>query len=158
MTAKDGDDEVRLQACIDRLAPKIQKLGRAVRAAVRKRFPTANELGYDYGDFVVIGYSPNDKGIDAVVAIALRATGVFLYFSQGPQLPDPKQMLRGTGKQVRFIELADAKQLADPDVEALITATIAQARVPLAAQGKGRLIFKASGAKKNRRSAQKAKA
>jgi len=155
MTTKEGgEDEARLQACIDRLEPGIQTLGRAVRAAVRKRFPTANELGYDYGDFVVIGYSPNDKGIDAVVALALRATGVFLYFSQGPQLPDPNKMLRGTGKQVRFIQLETAGQLADPDVQALIAATIEQARVPLAAQGRGQLIFKPSAAKKKKQQVQ----
>jgi hypothetical protein len=157
MTVNDGDDEARLQSCIDRLEPAIQKLGRAVRAAVRERFPTANELGYDYGDFVVIGYSPNDKGIDAVVALAMRATGVFLYFSQGPQLPDPKKMLRGTGKQVRFIPLESARQLADPDVQALIAATIDQARVPLAAQGQGQVIFKPSAAKKARKATKQAR-
>ena len=40
--------EAQLRAYIDRLDPKNQKLFRSVRAAVRKRFPTANELAYDY--------------------------------------------------------------------------------------------------------------
>ena len=111
-------------------------------------FPTANELAYDYSHALVIGYSPADRGIDSIVAIRACATGVSLYFSQGPQLPDPKRLLRGSGKQTRFIQVEAASQLAHPDVEALIAATIDQARVPLPANGKGNLIIKSDGAKK----------
>src|SRR5947208_6474808 len=139
--------EAQLRAHIDRLDPKNQKLIRSVRAAVRKRFPTANELAYDYSHALVIGYSPADRGIDAIVAIRASTTGVSLYFSQGPQLPDPKRLLRGSGKQTRFIPVEAASQLAHPDVEALIAATIDQARVPLPSQGEGSLIIKSDGAK-----------
>lgn len=140
--------EAQLRAYIDKLDPKNQKLFRAVRTAMRKRFPTANELAYDYNNALVIGYAPADKGIDAVVAIRASATGVSLYFSQGPQLPDPKRLLRGSGKQVRFIQVEAASQLADPDVEALIAAAIAQARIPFPSEGKGRLIIKSDSAEK----------
>jgi len=140
--------EAQLRAYIDKLDPKNQKLFRAVRAAVRKRFPTANELAYDYSHALVIGYAPADQGIDAIVAIHASASGVSLYFSQAPQLPDPKRLLRGSGKQTRFIQVEAASQLAQPDVEALIAATIDQARVPLPSKGKGSLIIKSDGAKK----------
>jgi hypothetical protein len=140
--------EAQLRAYIDKLDPKNQKLFRSVRAAVRKRFPTANELAYDYSHALVIGYAPADQGIDSIVAIRASATGVSLYFSQGPELPDPKGLLRGSGKQVRFIQVEAASQLAHPDVEALIAATIDQARVPLPSKGKGSLIIKSDGAKK----------
>ena len=118
---------------------------------MRKRFPTANELAYDYGHSLVISYSPTDRGIDAVVAISARATGVSLYFNQGPQLPDPKGLLLGSGKQTRFIQVEAASQLAHPDVEALIAATIDQARASLPSKGKGSLIIKSDGGKKSER-------
>ena len=140
--------EAQLRAYIDKLDPKNQKLFRSVRAAVRKRFPTANELAYDYNNSIVISYSPTDRGIDGIVAISARATGVALYFNQGPKLPDPKGLLRGSGKQTRFIQVEAASELAHPDVEALIAATIDQARVPLPSKGKGSLIIKSDGAKK----------
>jgi hypothetical protein len=146
--AKKLTPEAQLRASIDKLDPKNQKLFRSVRAAVRKRFPAANELAYDYGHAVVIGYAPAERGIDAIVAIRAGAAGVSLYFSQGPELPDPKRLLRGSGKQTRFIQVEAASQLAHPDVEALIAATIAQARVPLPSEGKGSLIIKSDGAKK----------
>jgi hypothetical protein len=143
--------EAQVRSFINRFDPKDQKLIRSVRAAVRKRFPTANELAYDYSHSLVIGYSPTDRGIDSIVAIAARATGVFLYFSQGPQLPDPKRLLQGSGKQTRFIQVEAASQLAHPDVEPLIAATIDQARIPFPSMEKGSLIIKSAAAKKQSR-------
>jgi hypothetical protein len=124
------------------LDPRHQALFRSVRAAVGERFPTANELAYDYGTFFVIAYSPTDKGIDAVVSIAARATGVDLYVNGGPQLPDPKHLLSGSGGQARYMRLDAVSQLADPDVEALLAAAIDRATVPLPPHGEGRLIIK----------------
>ena len=143
--------EAQLRACIEKLDPKTQKLFRSVRAAMRKRFPTANELAYDYSFALVIGYAPAEQGIDSIVAIRASAAGVSLYFSQGPKLLDPKRLLRGSGKQTRFIQLESASQLAHPDMKALLAATIAQARVPLPSKGKGSLIIKSDGAKKKPR-------
>lgn len=147
-TNKKPTPESQLRACIEKLDPKTQKLFRSVRAAMRKRFPTANELAYDYSFALVIGYAPAEQGIDSIVAIRASAAGVSLYFGQGPKLPDPKRLLRGSGKQTRFIELDAASQLAHPDVKVLIAATIDQARVPLPSTGKGSLIIKSDGAKK----------
>ena len=134
--------EAQLQSFYDRFDPKHQKFIRSVRAALRKRFPTANELVYDYSSFFVIGYSPTDRGIDAIVSIAARADRVDLYFNHGPQLPDPKKLLLGSGKQTRFVRVEAAKQLAHPDIEAFIAAAIDHASVPLPSEGKGSLIIK----------------
>ncbi len=134
--------EAQLQSFNDRFDPKHQKFIRSIRDALRKRFPTANELAYDYSSFFVIGYSPTEHGIDGIVTIAARADRVDLYFSHGPQLPDPKKLLMGSGKQTRFIRLESARQLAHPDVKAFIAAAIELARVPFSSKGKGSLIIK----------------
>ena len=155
MTAKrDGAEatpEAQLRSYIEKLDPKHQKLFQSVRAALRKRFPTANELAYDYSHSLVISYSPTSNGIDAPVAIAARDGGVLLYFNQGPQLPDPKRILQGSGKQTRFIQVEAASRLAHPDVKPLIAATIEQAKIPLPSEGKGSLIIKSAAAKKRPR-------
>jgi hypothetical protein len=152
MTAKpdpaQAAPEAQLRSCVDRLDPKHQQLFRSVRAALRKRFPTANELAYDYGDAVVVGYSPTERGIEAVVAIKAGATGVALHFNQGPQLPDPKRLLQGKGKQTRFVQVEAARQLADPDLEALLVAAADRATVPLQPEGRGSLVVKATAAAK----------
>jgi hypothetical protein len=139
---KKPSPEAQLRSFNDRLPPTQQKLVRSIRAALRKRFPTANELAYDYSSFFVIGYSPNENGIDSVVSLAARADRVELYFNRGPKLPDPKKLLKGSGKATRFVRLETAKDLANPDVEGFITGAIALASVPLPSEGKGTLIIK----------------
>ena len=47
--------EKQLQAFIAKFYEKDQRLIRAVRTAVRRRFATANELVYDNYNFFVIG-------------------------------------------------------------------------------------------------------
>ena len=106
---------------------------------------------YDYGTFFVIGYSPTDRPTDGIVSIAARPDGVRLYLMQGPQLPDPKKLLLGSGKQARFIRVEAARQLAHPDVEALIAAAIDQASVPLPSKGRGRLVIRSFAAKRRPR-------
>jgi hypothetical protein len=143
--------EAELRSFIGKLDPKSQKLFRSVRTALRQRFPAANELAYEYPDSLVISYSPTERGIEGVVAIAARSDGVRLHLSNGPKLPDPKQLLQGSGKQTRFIPLESAGRLGDPDVEALIAAAMAHATVPLPPGGKGRLIIQSSAAKRKPR-------
>jgi len=148
---KTPTPEVELRSYIERLDPKIQKLMSSVRAAVRKRFPTAHELAYDYSSHVVISYSPTDRAIEAIVAIAGRADGVRLYLMHGPQLPDPKGLLLGSGTQTRFVHVEAARQLTHPDVKALIDAAVDQSTVALPSKGKGTLIIKSNAAKRRPR-------
>ncbi len=141
---KKPSPEAELRSIIGRFDPKIQKLARSVRTAVRKRFPTANELVYDYGKQLVIGYSPSENGIESIVSTAARDAGVALYFNSGPQLPDPKGLLLGKGKATRFVELDSANRVGHPDIEAFIAAAIGLSKVPLPRKGKGAVIIKSS--------------
>jgi len=143
--------ESQLTAFIRKFAAKDQRLIRAVRSAVRKRFPTAHELIYDNYNFFVIGYSPTERPSDAIVSIAARANGVGLCFIHGAALPDPKKLLLGSGNQTRFIRLESANVLANPDVEALVAAAIDRSKTPLPAKGRGKLIIRSVSAKQRPR-------
>ena len=124
---------------------------RAVRAALRKRFRTANELVYDNYNFFVIAYGPTERPSDCIVSIAAAANGVGLCFLRGASLYDPGKILLGSGKQTRFIRLESADVLARPEVEALITKAVAQAKSPFSAKGRGRLIIRSISAKQRPR-------
>ena len=140
--------EAQLQSFNDRFDPKHQKFIRSIRTALRKRFPTANELAYDYSSHVVISYSPTENAIDAFLAIAARDDGVRLYLMQGPKkLPDPKGLLMGSGGQARYVCLETASKLRHPDVEALIAAAMSLAKVPLPSKGNGKVIVRGRAAK-----------
>lgn len=150
MTKKTGTaqltPEAQLRSFIARRDPAVQKLFRAVRTALRKRLPTANELAYDYTSHVVIAYGPTDRGIDAIVSIAGRSDGVRLYFAKGPELADPGRRLLGSGKQTRYIELTSARQLAEPEVEALLRGAIRLAGTRLSATAKPTLTIRGAAA------------
>lgn len=146
--------EAELRACIGRFDPTHQKIFRSVRTAVRKRFPAATELAYDYGSHIVIAYGPTDRAIEAILAIALRSSGVQLYLNQGKNLPDPKKLLQGKA-QTRFVLLETARKLADPDIQDLIASAVESAKVPFPSKGKGALILRPTTAGK--RQSRKAK-
>ena len=127
-----------------------------MREALRKRMPTANELVWDNYNFFVIGYSLTERPSDSILSIAGGAGGVGLSFYRGATLPDPHKILLGSGSQNRFIRLESKETLLRREVDALIAAAIAQCRMPLAAQGNGKLIIRSISAKqKPRRKAAK---
>lgn len=146
-----GNAERQLAAFIRKFSPIDQRLIRAVRNALRKRFPTANELVYDNYNFFVIGYSPTERPSDAIVSMAARANGVGLCFVHGARLPDPNKVLLGSGNQTRFIRIDSPTVLERPEVKALVTAAIMQARAPLPAAGRRKLIIRSVSAKQRPR-------
>jgi hypothetical protein len=129
-----ADAERQLAAFIRKFSPIDRRLIRAVRTALRKRFPTANELVYDNYNFFVIGYSPTERPSDAIVSMAARANSLGLCFIHGARLPDPDKMLLGSGHQTRFIRL-DSPQVLEP--------------LPVA--GRGKLIIRSVSAKQRPR-------
>lgn len=140
----------QLDGFIAKFDPAMAKLIRSIRAALRKRFPTAHELVYDNYNFFVIGYSPTERPTDSIVALAANSKGVGLSFNHGASLPDPKKILLGEGKQNRFIRLPNAAELKKPEVEALLRGAVEGAK-PLQASGEGKLIIRSVSAKQRPR-------
>jgi len=143
--------ERQLRAFIAKFDSKDQRRIRAVRRAVRKALPTANELVWDNYNFFVIGYSPTERPSDAIVSIAARANAVGLCFIGGAGLPDPANLLLGSGNQTRFIRLESAAVLRRPAVKALVAAAISRAETPLRAVGRGKLIIRSVSKKQRAR-------
>ena len=138
--------EVDLRALIAKFAPAHRRLIAAVRRWLRKRLPTAHEVVYEYRDWFVISYSPNERGYEGVLAIRASADGVKLYFNRGKELPDPQKLLQGSGSQARWIHLEGASTLAHPAVARLIDEAIARNRVPFARTGRGPVVIRSTSA------------
>ena len=151
ITSPKNNAEDQLAECIDKFTPEMAKAIRAVRAALRKRLPTANELVYDNYNFFVIGYCSTLRPSDCVVSLVADAHGVRLAFYYGSTLPYPAGILLGSGSQNRFIHLASARDLSKPEVEALIRAAVAQGKAPLPATGRGTLVIRSVSAKQRPR-------
>jgi hypothetical protein len=144
--------EKQLGVFIAKFDPPNQALIRAARKAMRARLPGAWELVYDNYNFFVIGYSPTERPSDCIFSIAAAASGLNLFFAQGVRLADPKKVLQGAGKQVRFIRVPSVELLDRPEVEALMAAALARGK-PLDPNGGGLVIRSVSAKQRPRRKA-----
>ena len=142
--------EAQLRTLIARFAPAHLRLIVAMRRWVRKRLPTAHEVVYEYRDWFVISYSPNEHGYEGVLGIHASANGVKLYFNRCKELPDPAKLLQGSGTQARSINVEGASTLARPEVVRLIDEAIARNPVPFASAGRGSVVIRPTSAKKRR--------
>jgi hypothetical protein len=141
----------QLASFIARFDPATARLIRSARAALRKRLPTAVEQIYDNYNFLAIGFCTTERTSDCLVSLACSSKGVALSFYHGASLPDPERILLGQGRQNRFLRLENAKSIAQPAVEALLRAAIAQARTPLPKSGRGETIIKSVSVKQRPR-------
>lgn len=145
-----SSSEDRISDLLMRFDADRQQLIRSVRKAMQDRFPTANELVYDYARSFVIGYSPTEAGGEGIAALSADAGGVRFYLTQGASLPDPHKLLQGKAG-ARYIQVGSAAVLLKPEVEALMKAAEKAAKVPLPATGRGRVIIKPGGSEKKPR-------
>lgn len=139
--------EAELHRLIAAFDPTFQRLITATRRFLRRRLPTAHEVVYEYKDALVISYSPSGRGYEGVFAIHASADVVKLYFNQGKGLTDPAKLLRGSGKQTRWITLEGPRTLSRPEVLSLIDEALARNSVPFASTGRGSVIVRSSAGK-----------
>jgi hypothetical protein len=131
--------EQQLKGFIAKFAPPNQRLIRALRKAVRKRLPAANELVYDNYNFLVIAYCPTHKPTESYFSLGADKNGANLFFGyNGTRLEDPKKRLQGKGALNRFVRLESVSSLAE--VDDLIAQAVALATAPT--QKKGELFIR----------------
>jgi hypothetical protein len=141
--------EAELRRLINKFAPAHLRLIGAMRRSLRMHLPTAHEVVYEYRDWIVISYSPNEHGYEGVLAIRADADGVKLYFTRGKELPDPAKLLQGSS-QTRWIHVEAASTLARPEVARLIDEAIARNQVPFESAGRGSVVMSPSTSAKKR--------
>ena len=141
MTRVQGGEE-QLAGFISRYTPAIASQAVAIRAEMRKRYPTAIELVYDNYNALAIGYGPTEKTSEAIFSIALFPRWVSLFFLQARGLHDPHRILQGSGKVAKHVVLASPDTLNQPEVATLMQEAVARAKVMFDPEGAHRLIIK----------------
>jgi hypothetical protein len=126
-------------------------LAKAVLKKMRARLPGAVELVYDNYNALVVGFGPTERASDAIFSIALYPRWINLFFLYGAMLPDPNGILKGSGKQVRSIQIKDAADLDRPEVKAIMTVALKAADPPLDPKAKRRMTIRAVAAKQRPR-------
>lgn len=147
----DETVEKQLDEFLAKYLPDIEEFAREARANMQKRLPGALELVYDNYNALVIGYGPTEKASDAILSIALYPKWVSLFFLQGAGLPDPMNLLKGSGSVAKHIVLASPGDLNKPAIKDLISNALESARIPLDNANQSRLIIKSISAKQRPR-------
>jgi hypothetical protein len=118
---------------------------------MRQRIPGAIELVYDDFNALAIGYGPSERASDALISLAVYSRWLNLYFLHGANLPDPDGLLKGSGRQGRYVRLESVDAIDTPAIRALIDAAIETSRVPMVEAQRGRAIIKSVSAKQRPR-------
>jgi hypothetical protein len=133
----------QLASFIAKFSPSIAKEGRAALARMRALVPRATEIVYDNWNGLVVGFGPTARPSEAIVSILMTPTHVTLCFIQdGPSLPDPAGLLKGSGNVVRHIRLMSAADLEKPAVRRLVKTAVKRSDVPFGKDKRRELIIK----------------
>ena len=126
----------------------IQGLALAARRAILEEAPEANEFVYEVytiADHFAFSARPSD----AFVFTTTHANWVNLGFNFGAYLPDPDGLLRGEGKVIRHIRIAEAADLDRAGVREMIRAAVTRAERPARVEAKpGTVVHRAQTGKK----------
>ena len=135
---------------IAKYSPEVARAARVARAKVRKLLPGAIELVYDNYNALAMAFSATEKPSDIILSVALYPKWVSLFFARGAFLPDPGQLLRGSGSRIRHVVLKPVDIIDTPGVRTLIEAAVdTHPRHP--ASSGGRTIIKSVSAKQRPR-------
>ena len=159
MASRGPTAEAQLRAFFAKYAPDAAAAGRKVRARLRELVPGATELVYDNYNGLVIGFGPSERASDAVLSMIVLPDHVSVCFLQdGPDLPDPTRILRGSGTVVRHVRLATPDELEQPAILELIRTALKRADVPINPKGRRKLVIRSVSKKQRPRRLQEGRA
>jgi len=108
-------------------SPGVAQLALALRELVLTEAPEAEEVLYSVYAEVIVFKLPKVKG-GAFCYVAAYARHVNLGFYRGGELPDPRRVLKGTGKKMRHIRFDSPDDLRHGYLRTYIRAAIERCR------------------------------
>jgi len=110
---------------LERFSDDVQEIIYALRERILTVAPNASEVITDVGYTVSLQYGPDDKVSHAFCYIAGFSKHANLGFQVGAHLPDPEDVLEGTGAQMRHVKFATVTLTHAPWVEDYLEAALA---------------------------------
>ena len=143
MATRQLSPAAQLSAMLSRFPPEIVTLARRCLTTIRQAIPCTHEVIYDYSRSVVVSLGMSDRGYEAIAAVAIHPGEVRLYLDKS--LPDPKGLLKGSGRKVRSVTLknpSDLRGQSAADLRALLQAAAKHAGVESRAAGTTRKVIR----------------
>lgn len=111
------------QFFLDLKDQEVIELFKDLRQYVLELYPNCNELLYHTHALTAV-FSISEKLSDAFCMLPIYTNHLNLGFNKGTLLKDPNQLLTGTGKLIRHIDVNKPSDYRNPEVNALIREAI----------------------------------
>lgn len=142
----------QLDSFIDKFTPDVASQAREAMEKMLARLPGASMLVYDNYNALAIGFAPGERTSEAIFSLAVFPRWVTLCFlKNGPALPDPARLLKGSGTTARHIRLDKPAMLDDPAVKTLMKEALRMADPAIDKAQPSRLMIKSVSAKQRPR-------
>jgi len=104
--------------------PMVQALALKLRTLIREVMPDAIEQLDPPAHLIGYGLDRSYKGL--ICGITIHTAHINLMFARGTELPDPEDLLVGTGKRARHVTIRQETDLERPGVRRLLVAALQQ--------------------------------
>lgn len=107
------------ERAVQSFSDEIIIIARETRKLIYKTFPAVVEVVWSKQKIIGFGTGPR-KNTEHFCWIMPATNHVNLGFNYGSELPDPKNLLEGTGKLFRHFKVKSVKDLSNPDLIKLV--------------------------------------
>jgi hypothetical protein len=111
----------RFEEIIAEASPRVEALARGTKALIQNVMPDVVEVPWPKQKIIGYGVGPK-KMSEHFCYIGIFKNHVNLGFYYGAELPDPENLLEGSGKLLRHIKIARIEQLENPAIHRLVAA------------------------------------
>ncbi len=118
------------EEAIAQAGEEVQALARRVRALIVDVYPQVVEVPWPKQQITGYGVGPK-KMTEHYCYIGAHAQHVNLGFNYGADLPDPQELLEGTGKKFRHVKITAAEQVESAALWALLEAAVEERKEAL---------------------------
>ncbi len=102
-------------------------IAETLRARIREADPATCEVAYPGYNSVNYGVGPK-KNTEGYAYLMLQKERINLGFYHGADLPDPANLLEGTGALLRHVKVGNKELAESPETGTLIAAAVAERR------------------------------
>ena len=113
------ENNEEFEQAIQSFSDEIKEIARQTRKLIYKVFPEVVEVVWIRQKNTGYGTGPKKK-TEHFCWVMPATNHVNLGFNYGSELPDPKNLLEGTGKLFRHYKVKSVKELSNPDLNKLL--------------------------------------
>ena len=113
------ENNVEFEQAIESFSDEIKEIARQTRKLIHKVLPEFVEVVWIRQKNTGFGTGPKKK-TEHFCWVMPATNHVNLGFNYGAELPDPKNILEGTGKLFRHHKVKSVKELSNPDLIKLL--------------------------------------